>query len=63
VIGSRERPAVLRVQSQRRVYEVLYFCQVHGIQATVGIEPDRPEDLSDLERAVQALHDSAITIA
>nr|WP_295444765.1 PBPRA1643 family SWIM/SEC-C metal-binding motif protein [uncultured Thiodictyon sp.] len=49
-LGSTARPLVLRVQSQDRAYFVAASCQEHGWQYVMGIEPDKPEDISDMER-------------
>ncbi len=53
-IGTRKNPAVARVQTMERAQEVMDFCQEHGIQAIVGLEPDKAEDISDVERALVA---------
>ena len=49
-LGTDKRPAVVRVQSLERAEEILSICNEHGWQAIVGIEPDKPEDISDVER-------------
>jgi SWIM/SEC-C metal-binding protein len=51
-IGTKQRPAVVRVQTQERAAEILELCQENGIQALVGVEPDKTEDISDVERAL-----------
>jgi hypothetical protein len=48
--GTKQRPAVVRVRTEERAHEVLALCQEHGIQVIVGIEPDKTEDISDVER-------------
>ena len=53
-IGTRKKPAVVRVQSVERAEEVLAFCNDNDIVAIVGVEPDKTEDLSDIERALVA---------
>ena len=53
-IGSRKRPAIVRVQSEDRAQEVLDFCTANGIAVMVGVERDKPEDLTDIERAAAA---------
>jgi len=45
-----KRPAVVRVQNQARAGEILSLCDEHGWKVIVGIEPDKPEDISDVER-------------
>jgi SWIM/SEC-C metal-binding protein len=49
-LGSTARPLVLRVQSEDRAYFVAAACAEHGWQYVMGIEPDKPEDISDMER-------------
>jgi SWIM/SEC-C metal-binding protein len=48
--GTKQRPAVVRVRTEDRAQEILALCQEHGIQVIVGIEPDKTEDISDVER-------------
>lgn len=49
-LGTNKRPAVVRVQTQTRAEEILSICHRHGWKVIVGIEPDKPEDISDVER-------------
>ena len=49
-LGSQKRPAVARVKSQKRAEEILSICNRRGWKVIVGIEPDKPEDISDVER-------------
>ncbi len=49
-LGSEKRPLVLRVQSFERGQEVAALCGEHGAQFVMGVETDKPEDISDLER-------------
>ena len=49
-LGSEKRPAVVRVQTQERAGEILTLCTQHGWQVIAGIEPDKPEDVSDVDR-------------
>lgn len=48
-LGSHKRPAVVRVQEPDRAQEILAFCHEHGWQVIVGIEPDKQENISDIE--------------
>jgi SWIM/SEC-C metal-binding protein len=47
-LGSKKRPLILRVQSEARAQQVIQFCSQNGLHYILGIEPDKPEDLSDL---------------
>ena len=49
-LGSKKRPAVVRVQTQKKAQEILSLCNEHGWIVIAGIEPDEPEDISDVER-------------
>lgn len=51
-LGSKQHPAVLRVQSEERAMELLSLCEDHGWIAIVGVEPDESEDITDLERLI-----------
>ncbi len=44
------RSLVLRARSTERAAELLEKCDQLGYKAIVGIEPDEPEDIADLER-------------
>lgn len=41
---------ILRVRSTERAQEMMKVCEEKGFKVIVGIEPDKPEDISDLER-------------
>jgi len=47
--GSEKRPAVARVRTMQRAEEIISLCNERGWKVTVGIEPDKPEDISDIE--------------
>ena len=49
-LGSNKRPAIVHVQTQTRAEEILSISKEHGWKVIVGIEPDKPEDISDIER-------------
>jgi SWIM/SEC-C metal-binding protein len=53
-IGTIKRPAILRVQTERRAKEVAAICGSNGIHFLIGLEPDKPEDVSDMDRALRA---------
>jgi SWIM/SEC-C metal-binding protein len=40
------------VQTAARAQQLLALCQDEGIQVIVGVEPDKAEDISDVERAL-----------
>ncbi len=49
-LGSKKRPAVVRVQTEAKAEEMLSICTENDWQVIVGIEPDKPQDISDVER-------------
>lgn len=49
-LGSKKRPVVVRVQNETRAREIVSICKEHGWQFIVGMEPDKPENISDVER-------------
>lgn len=53
-IGSKKKPAVVRVQTEERAQRMLEFCDEHDITLIVGVEPDKPEDITDIEKAILA---------
>jgi SWIM/SEC-C metal-binding protein len=53
-VGTRTRPAIVHVQTEERAQRVFEFCQENGIAVLVEVQPDKPEDIADVERAVLA---------
>jgi SWIM/SEC-C metal-binding protein len=49
-LGSKEKPAIVKVQSQERAQEILALCNNKGWQVIIGLEPYENEDISDVER-------------
>ena len=49
-LGTTKHPAVARVQTMERAGEIMALCESHGWKVVVGVEPDKPEDISDVER-------------
>jgi SWIM/SEC-C metal-binding protein len=49
-LGTLRRPAVVRVQTRAKAEAVLALCERFGWQVIVGVEPGKPEDVSDVER-------------
>jgi SWIM/SEC-C metal-binding protein len=49
-LGSKKRPAVVRVNDMIRAAEMMCICREHGWQVIVGVEPDKSEDISDVEK-------------
>lgn len=49
-LGSEKKPLILRVQNIARGEEIQKTCQEVGAHFILGVEADKPEDISDLER-------------
>ena len=48
-LGTEHRPAVVNVQTEERLKEVASILEEKGWKYTIGLEPDKPEDITDLE--------------
>lgn len=53
-LGSKANPAVVHVQTMERATELLALCTKNNWQLTVGIEPDEPEDISDVRKLLSS---------
>lgn len=49
-LGTEKKPAVVHVQTEERLKEVASIFEEKGWTYTIGLEPDKPEDITDLER-------------
>jgi len=49
-LGSKKRPAVVRVKTQKRAKEILELCSEHGWEVIVGLEPNKSENISDVKK-------------
>ena len=47
-LGTRKRPAVIRVPNQERAQSFFDICAEHDWELIVGIEPDQSEDVTDV---------------
>ena len=48
-LGTKKRPAIVRVQTEERMKEVASKFEENGWIFTIGLESDEPEDITDLE--------------
>ena len=53
-LGTRTQPAIVRVQTTERAQQILELCNQHGIECIVGVEPDKSEDITDVDRALNS---------
>lgn len=51
--GSDKRPAVVHVQTQKRAEEILSICNHNSWKVIIGLEPDKPENIADVERLLR----------
>ena len=49
-LGTEKNPARVRVQTEERIQEIASKFESHGWSYIIGLEPDKPEDIADLER-------------
>ena len=52
-LGTKQRPAIVRVQTEARAKEVATVFNEHGWHFILGIEPDKSENISDLKRLLK----------
>jgi SWIM/SEC-C metal-binding protein len=48
-LGTEKNPAVVRVQTKKRMKEVASLFEKNGWNHIIELEPDKPEDITDLE--------------
>ena len=48
-LGTEKNPAVVRVQTEKRMAEVAAIFEKNGWKYTIGLEREKPEDIADLE--------------
>lgn len=51
-IGTEKRPIIVRVRTEERGRYVAEQCALREWHYIIGLEPDEPEDISDLEKAL-----------
>jgi SWIM/SEC-C metal-binding protein len=49
-LGDSKKPAVVRVANEERAREIYELCENNGWKVVIGIEPDKAEDISDVQR-------------
>lgn len=48
-LGTEKNPAVVNVQTEERVKELESVFEENGWEYTIELEPDKPENITDLE--------------
>jgi SWIM/SEC-C metal-binding protein len=54
-LGTDKNPAVVNVQTEKRVKELESVFEENGWKHTIELEPDKPEDITDLELLLNPL--------
>lgn len=49
-LGSKNKPARVRVQTEERAYELIALCNQKNWEVIVGIEPDKTENIDDIKK-------------
>ena len=49
-LGTKKNPAVVTVQTEKRLKEVTSAFEEKGWSYKIGLQPDQPEDIADLTR-------------
>lgn len=49
-LGTKEKPAVVKVQTEKRAMEIMALCNSNGWEIIVGIEPDEAENIDDIKK-------------
>ena len=52
-LGTKKRPAIVHVQTEARAGDIMEICESNGWQVIVGIEPDKAEDISDVQKLMK----------
>ena len=50
LLGSKSKPARVRVRTEERCMELVALCTRKGWQVIVGIEPDKEENIDDIKK-------------
>lgn len=54
-LGSKKKPARVRVQTEERAMELYALCIEKGWQVIIGIEPDKEENIADIKELERGL--------
>jgi SWIM/SEC-C metal-binding protein len=49
-LGSKKRPVIVRVRTQGKAQYIYEVCERNGWHCIAGVEPGKPEDISDFEK-------------
>lgn len=57
-LGTTGHPGIMHVRTMERAQEIIALCAEHDWKVIVGVEADKPEDITDLYR-LQGANDTA----
>jgi hypothetical protein len=52
-LGTEKRPIIVRVHTDEKARYVAETCAKHGCHYIIGFEPNKQEDISDLEKMLK----------
>ena len=53
-LGTEKNPAMVHVQTKKRMKEVTSTFEKNGWKFTIGLEPDKPEDIADFGNFIES---------
>ncbi len=59
-LGTKNKPATVRVQTEERALELYALCDEKGWQVIIGIEPDKAENIDDIKKLQEGSKSSLI---
>jgi SWIM/SEC-C metal-binding protein len=61
-LGTHAKPAVVRVATQEKATEIFDICESNGWKVVIGVEPGKPEDISDVQKLLGIKSENVKTI-
>ena len=55
-LGTKNKPAIVRVKTEERGAELVALCNQKGWEVIVGIEPDKEENIHDIKKLEAGLN-------
>lgn len=62
-LGSDRRPIRAHVRTMDRAQEIVALCDARGWQVIVGVEPDKAENITELERLLNPPAPALVAVA
>lgn len=53
-LGTKNKPAIVKVQTEEKAMQIMALCDQKGWQVIVGIEPEKDENLNDIEKLLNS---------